>query len=217
VATKRVGRPTQVDTLRKSEAVLDFATDLFVARGFNGTTMEAVALAADIGKQALYQRYPDKESLFTAVIERLRDDAVFEHPRPDPGLPAAEGLRLWVAAILTDCARPKSLVICKLTMREGHRFPLLPPLLIAATVERFIAPLASYLDHLRRKGEIRQIDTFAAASMCADLIFAEITRAMFAEAEPSTRDIARAADRIADLVFKGMAPANAPNSRHALD
>src|SRR5579859_4149733 len=99
VARRRAGRPTQRDAIAKSETVLEVATDLFVTRGFNGTTMEAVAQSADIGKQALYQRYPDKESLFAAVIERLKDDEVFQHLPPAGDLRAEEGLRTHIRAI----------------------------------------------------------------------------------------------------------------------
>jgi AcrR family transcriptional regulator len=205
VDKKRVGRPTQLDTLRKSEAVLEVATDLFVERGFNGTTMEAVAHAADIGKQALYMRFPDKESLFTAVIERLKDDEVFKHlPPAADDLPVQEGFRNHLRAILADSAQPKSVLVCKLVMREGHRFPGLVSLIGEAALERFIGPLAAYLEQRRLKGEIRDIDTLATAGMCADLVFAEVTRAMFREVELSTEEVVQSADRIAELVFCGI-------------
>ena len=204
IERKRVGRPTQLDTLRKSETVLEVATDLFVERGFNGTTMEAVAQAADIGKQALYMRYPDKESLFTAVIERLKDDEVFQHLPPPDDLPVEEGFRKRLRAIMADSAQPKSVLVCKLVMREGHRFPGLVSLIGDVSLERFIGPLAAYLDERRRRGEIRDIDPLATAGMCADLIFAEITRAMFREEALSAEDGTRAADRIAEMVFRGI-------------
>jgi TetR/AcrR family transcriptional regulator of autoinduction and epiphytic fitness len=178
---------------------------LFVERGFNGATMEAVAQAAEIGKQALYLRFPEKESLFAAVIERLKDDEVFQRlPPADDDLPAAEGLRLRLRAILADCAQPKSVLVCKLVMREGHRFPDLVSLISQAALERFIAPLAAWLEERRAKGEIRDIDPLATAAMCADLIFAEITRAMFREASLSADEVARAADRIAGMAFGGI-------------
>jgi AcrR family transcriptional regulator len=201
---RRAGRPTQRDAIAKSETVLEVATDLFVERGFNGTTMEAVAHAADIGKQALYQRYPDKESLFAAVIERLKDGEVFQHLPREDGLPVEQGFCLRIRAILTDCARPKSILVCKLVMREGHRFPKLVALIGEASMERFIGPLADYLDHQRRLGKISVTNTLGTASMCADLIFAEITRAMFRDSQLSEEEIGRAADRIADLTFWGM-------------
>jgi TetR/AcrR family transcriptional repressor of mexJK operon len=202
---RRAGRPTQDDARRKSETVLEVATGLFVERGFNGATMEAVALAADIGKQALYQRYPDKDALFTAVIERLKDDDFFQPLPADDGGNLRGGLGRMLRAILTECARPKSVLICKLVMREGHRFPALLSLITDTTLERFIGPLAAWLDRRKAAGEIRDIDALAVAGMCADLIFAEITRAMFRDEELSAEDVARHAERIADLVLSGVA------------
>ncbi len=201
---RRAGRPTQDATRRKSETVLEAATQLFVERGFNGTTMEAVAATADIGKQALYQRYPDKDTLFTAVIERLKDDDVFQPLPEDDGRPLRDGLGLMIRAILTECARPKSVLICKLVMREGHRFPGLLSLITDTSLERFIRPLAAYLDRRKALGEVRDIDPFSVASMCADLIFAEITRAMFTETELTPTIVARHAERIADLAYAGV-------------
>lgn len=204
VARRRAGRPTQRDAIAKSETVLEVATDMFVARGFNGTTMEAVAHAADIGKQALYQRYPDKESLFAAVIERLKDDEVFRHLPPAGDLPAEAGLRTHIRAIFADCAQPKSFLICKLVMREGHRFPALVELISEVSRERFIEPLADYVRSRITAGDIRVADPMAAAMMCTDLIFAEITRAMFRDALLLPEEVRRSADRIADLVFMGL-------------
>ncbi len=205
---RRAGRPTQHDARRKSEAVLEVATRLFVDRGYNGTTMEAVALEADIGKQALYQRYPDKDTLFTAVIERLKDDAYFQPLPEDDGRPLREGLCLMIRAIIMESARPRSMLVCKLVMREGHRFPSLVSLISDVSLERFIRPLAAFLANRKARGETRDIDPFAVAAMCADLSFAEITRAMFTETELTPAVAARHAKRIAELAYAGVKAAD---------
>ncbi len=41
--------------------------------------------------------------------------------------------------------------------------------------------------------------------MCVDLIFAEITRAMFRDSPLTPTEISDAAERIADLAFRGLA------------
>ncbi len=49
------------------------ADKLFMQHGVAGTTMEHIARDADVSKLTLYRRYPDKNTLFTAVIsERCR-------------------------------------------------------------------------------------------------------------------------------------------------
>lgn len=65
----RIGRPT-LDQANLIEAeILSAATLLFRARGYDATSMEAVAGAAGISKRTLYLRYRSKEALIKAVIE----------------------------------------------------------------------------------------------------------------------------------------------------
>jgi len=63
------GRPTAAQVLAIERAILNVATDQFLADGYNGTSMDAVAAAAGVSKGTLYSRYPDKEALFRAVVE----------------------------------------------------------------------------------------------------------------------------------------------------
>jgi AcrR family transcriptional regulator len=71
--------------------VLRTAIGAFAARGYYGTTTAEVAKAAGISQAYVYRLFPDKESLFVAVIEhcsvRLRDvfaDAVAAATGSDP-------------------------------------------------------------------------------------------------------------------------------------
>ena len=144
-ASRRTGRPTLRDASLKSERLMSVATDYFVEHGFNGTTIDAIAQAADMGKQAVYTRFTDKERLFNAVIQRLREKAVFQKMPSDDGSPVAEGLPRRIRAIFDDAARPYSMTVSKLALREGRRFPELVPLLLEGTAARFTRPLAAYL------------------------------------------------------------------------
>src|SRR3569833_2628592 len=103
--------------------LIGVATDFFVEHGFSGATIEAIAQAANMGKQAVYTRYSDKEALFSAVIEKLKDKPVFTEMPSDDGSPVAEGLPRRIRAIFLDATTPQSVTVIKLSMREGHRFP----------------------------------------------------------------------------------------------
>ena len=50
--------------------VLDAALRLFVERGYQGTSMEAIGEAAGVTKPVVYECYPSKADLFTALLER---------------------------------------------------------------------------------------------------------------------------------------------------
>ena len=201
---RRTGRPTLQDASLKSERLMTVATDYFVEHGFNGATIDAIAQAADMGKQAVYTRFTDKERLFNAVIQRLKEKAVFTEMPPDDGSPVAQGLPRRIRAIFEDANRPYSIIVSKLAMREGRRFPELVPLMLEGTAERFTRPLAAYLEARKAAGELRDIDTLEAAGMCIDLIIAEITESIFTDIPISEDRIAAFSSRISDFALNGM-------------
>jgi AcrR family transcriptional regulator len=79
---------------RRRPLVLDAAFDLFRERGYEGTSMEAIASAAGVTKPVVYACFASKEELFEALLEReerrvlaeiqasLPDDADVEDPEP---------------------------------------------------------------------------------------------------------------------------------------
>jgi TetR/AcrR family transcriptional regulator, mexJK operon transcriptional repressor len=68
------GRPTREEAEVRDVRLLVVATHLFMERGFDGTSIDAVAEAAGISKPTVYARYHDKRDLFAAVLrKRIRD------------------------------------------------------------------------------------------------------------------------------------------------
>jgi AcrR family transcriptional regulator len=55
---------------RSQVQILDAALTLFSRRGFRGTSMRDIALAAKVSTGNVYHQFPDKESLFRTLIER---------------------------------------------------------------------------------------------------------------------------------------------------
>src|ERR1700726_2894989 len=62
------GRPTREEAVRRDARLLDVATKLFMERGFDCTSIDAVAETAGVSKPTVYARYRDKRDLFTAVL-----------------------------------------------------------------------------------------------------------------------------------------------------
>jgi AcrR family transcriptional regulator len=52
------------------DAIVAATLELLQQRGFAAMTIEQVALAAGVGKPAVYRRFPDKAALVTAVVAR---------------------------------------------------------------------------------------------------------------------------------------------------
>ena len=61
---RRLGRPRDA---RVDAAVMDAARSLLAEKGFAGTTVEAIASRAGVGKATIYRRWPTREALLVAV------------------------------------------------------------------------------------------------------------------------------------------------------
>jgi AcrR family transcriptional regulator len=63
---------------RRRPQVLDAALELFLERGYEGTSMEAVAAAAGVTKPVVYACFPGKEQLFRALLAREEERILTE-------------------------------------------------------------------------------------------------------------------------------------------
>ena len=60
---------TKVRKGRKFDQVLAGARDVFMADGFEGASVDAIARAAGVSKATLYSYFPDKRLLFMEVAD----------------------------------------------------------------------------------------------------------------------------------------------------
>ena len=99
---RRIGRPRSAAV---DQAILDAAVELFIELGYDGLTMEGVAVRAGVGKTTVYRRYPGKVELVMAAAERLSRQ---KGPTPDTGtlrgdlLALARGFRRM---LMTDAGK----------------------------------------------------------------------------------------------------------------
>ncbi len=62
---------TESPTKPRKEEILDVATALFAARGFEGTSMNDVAGRVGMRKASLFYHFATKDALYEAVLDRL--------------------------------------------------------------------------------------------------------------------------------------------------
>jgi TetR/AcrR family transcriptional regulator, mexJK operon transcriptional repressor len=69
-AGRQAGARRRPGARDKRKQVLDAAVQLFLANGFDQTSMDAIAAQAGVSKTTVYAHYSDKLALFRAVVER---------------------------------------------------------------------------------------------------------------------------------------------------
>src|ERR1700730_7592254 len=61
---------------RKCRAILEAATDAFLTKGYDGTSMDDIASLAAVSKPTVYKYFADKERLFAAIVLASTDQVV---------------------------------------------------------------------------------------------------------------------------------------------
>jgi AcrR family transcriptional regulator len=81
--------------------LVDVATRLFAAHGYDGTSIEAVLADSGVSRGSLYHHFPGKDALFLAVMEAVGErsaEPVLEAMRdaPDPVAALRAGCLGWI-------------------------------------------------------------------------------------------------------------------------
>ncbi len=117
---RRPGRPSL-----SNEELLDTALDLFLERGFERTSIDAITAAAGMAKRTVYARYGDKTTLFKAALTRAIDEWIV----PVERLQAAEADDLETTLfnigelLVTNVLSPAGLRLLRLTNEVSAHMP----------------------------------------------------------------------------------------------
>lgn len=143
-------------TEKKRAQIREAAKQLFLHTGFQGTSTDAIMVAAGIAsKETLYRYYASKEELFVDVLrslttERFHLEQLLEQsasPRSQQELQAI--LRAITQEILKSMLQADYLALIRLIMAELPRFPQLGTLFRQSVPE----PAMHYLLTLLRNGQ----------------------------------------------------------------
>jgi AcrR family transcriptional regulator len=117
----------RADAARNRRRILVAAQTLFARDGVAGTSMDAIAVEAGVGKGTLFRRFGDRASLALALLEtseRAFQDAFIRGPSPlGPGAPPCERLVAFGHHLLEHLSRHGELLLAAQTARiPGRRF-----------------------------------------------------------------------------------------------
>ncbi len=186
---------------RKRRAIMAAAAALFLANGYQGTSMDDIAAEAAVSKQTVYKNFADKEQLFTDIVMGAASRAD-EFVRALPGLLAGTddpqaALRALARQYIAAVMQPQVLQLRRLVIGEAGRFPGLAQAYYQRAPEQVIAALASHLGKLAERGLLQVDDPLLAASHFAFLVLGlPLDKAMFSAAQeaPSPDELGRQAD-----------------------
>ncbi len=171
--------PSRVEMLDaenpKRNAVLSAAAELFLERGYEPVSMDAIAAKADVSKRTVYSYYESKTALFAAILvahcNSMGGVALPQHAQGhDPRVVLTEYGRVFVRMITS----PRAVAMQRIIFREVERVPDVGRIFFESGPQRHIVKLADYLKQADREKKLAVDDPVGAA-----VLFMSIVKAPF--------------------------------------
>jgi AcrR family transcriptional regulator len=160
-AAVRRGRPPKEFEGEVDERILDAALKIFLRRGFEGASMDEIAVAARAGKPTIYARFGDKRALFTAVVTRdvLSRIVQFNTEVPTGGTIEQRLAHVGVALLHWTLENEK-MALMRLAIAETQRFPDLGTTVSRAARQLSTEVAARLLGEMAQSGELATLPAF---------------------------------------------------------
>jgi AcrR family transcriptional regulator len=155
----------------RCQRFVDVAQELFLERGFAGTSVNEVVRRAGGSLATLYAEFSTKDELFEAVMNR-RATTMFtsivnsKSPMPDV---ASELLQL-AKRLQTHMLSDDALAVYRLAVHEGPKFPSVRNAVLINGLKEFLNRLGDYFTALAASGRLEIDDPAAAAELFMTLI-----------------------------------------------
>ena len=178
----------------RGEAILAVAAQVFLAHGYEQSSMDEIALEAGVARRTLYNQFVSKKALFDATMARMWDatplDAIVEATAQVR--PPEEVLFSIGRTIAGFWAPPEAVAFMRLVIWESARFPELGESFLQSghepvrqAVNRFVRRLS------RREHEFRIDDPDLASAQFVDVILGEVLLSRLVATSTAALDEAR--------------------------
>ncbi len=141
----------------RRDTIIIVATRHFLEHGYSGTSMSAIAATLGGSKGTLWNYFPSKEELFTAVIDHA--SSVFCEQLSkilDPRGDLASILYNCGLSLLEKVTSPSAIALYRLVVAEAGRFPEVGQIFYERVLKRTIMLVADFLDVAMKRGQLRE-------------------------------------------------------------
>jgi len=159
----------------KAQDVLEAAHELFMAKGYEAASMDAVAKAAGVSKATVYAHFNSKDELFAAIVARMCGQLTREIKAViEAGLPLRQALLGIGGRFLEVLTDPRRVRMFRMVMGEVDRFPELGRVFYRSGPLVMQDCLAGYLEQAGAAGGLTIPDAGLAARQFLSLIKADL-------------------------------------------
>lgn len=185
---RRAGR------LASSGPIREAAAALFLEKGYQSTSMDDIAAAAQVSKQTIYTHFASKQELFEDLVLGNADRVETFLAGVEVGDDIEAGLTRLARDYVRFVSRPDVIRLRRLVIAEAGRFPDLARAYYERVPARVTAAFSALFKKLNTEGRLHAEDADTAAQHFVWLALGvPLDRGMFISA-PSNDDLERIAD-----------------------
>ncbi len=141
---------------RRQNEILKAATDLFLERGYESVSVDAIVERTGGSKTTVYSYYGGKEALFIASIEALTAEMLKPMCRFQVAdLSPEEGLAIVGRQFLVTLACPRGIALFHTVLAHSRQFPGLAEAFYAAGPKIFKRLVSQTMAHWQNQGLLR--------------------------------------------------------------
>ncbi|MCT2399474.1 TetR/AcrR family transcriptional regulator [Novosphingobium mangrovi (ex Huang et al. 2023)] len=204
----RAGRPTREQARARHEMLLARALDHFLDKGFEATTIEAIAADVNMTKRTVYARYEDKTALFRASVRRGTERrAVSQEVIEGTRAESLDETLVNIAMLRIDLvSTPDGAKLQRLINTESYRFPDIFQTYYDIAALPTVRFLAEILESETAAGRLAIDDPLLAASVFMSMVVSGPVRFILSGNELGRTDIDRRVRFAIRLFLKGAEP-----------
>lgn len=161
----------------RNDALLSEAAAVFVEKGYAQTTTAEIARRAKASKQTFYTRYPRKEDLFLAVLDREIRHVFADLSLQDTAKRSVRStLQAFAVVLVETMLAPRQIELLRIIAAESKQFPDAAEMFYKAGPRRVTQQLASYFKTQDEQGRLNAPDAEAAAEHFFELTTGAMVR-----------------------------------------
>ena len=196
------GRPKAEAVIALNGHITDVARDVFMTVGFGSATMDAIAQRARVSKETLYSRFPNKASLFEAVIKAQLEawgKRAIKHNPVVITTSLAEAIRHHVEVQVRVSLSPEFMDFQRLILAEAMTFPELAKSMFSNSYEGRIVAVANNIRKFAEEDGVPAKDPDSAAEILRSMVAGWLAAIMSEGRRLSEEEIERFINRVTEI------------------
>ncbi|WP_417806064.1 TetR/AcrR family transcriptional regulator, partial [Thalassospira lucentensis] len=193
-------------TLKRRDAMISAARELFCEHGFAGTTLEMITAEAGGSRRTIYELFGNKDGVFEAVIRDCTGRITSIMAGLElTDLPLRAALVHYGETLMELLTAPDTIRYMRLFLSEVPRFPKLGKIFYETGLMNGRRIITSYFERQMNEGRFPKGDPRQAAIFFSSLIKADydIRQMSYVDWEPQAKDLRSHVVGSVDMFLRG--------------